>query len=546
MHRAISRLVLLILVFMTFCFPIASHAKSGKRLVTINGVEYTNEDFKNWWRHWNDKNTLNFPATPDDYISFQLMVQQGLEMGLDTQPNYIHKLDVFLQVRAMMALKYDEIDSKVSVSDDDLKKYFDENYANIWFLQILAFDSEAKAQKAYEVMLPLNGQVSGQLVFADLLGGEAEDKADTYDEVKVSVADFHRNKKSAWLPIVRTLAPGEVCKPFLNEDNKKYVLLRLVEIKPADEHVFEDKRTKMTELLSKEKRNRLSYELIESLKNKYNVRIEQELLDSIKLDSEYPPEFLGRVVVSMDGFEATVKDVIYNSIKEKKIRKDVSDELLKSMVVNTIISQTLINKESLSRGYEKRPPLLWTYEFYKQNRLRADVEAGLMAAVVLSDQDIQSYYDSNIADYTVQEKFTFSIIKGAEDVLKKVWVGSLSGGDFAELAQKYSLDVNKQSEEVNSLPPEIVNELKKLAKGGVSLPFMLDGNYAILKLIERLPGQVSSLEQVKSKVVDQLKKAKFEVSKVDYLNKLKSRSKIDINEGVWNGLEREFGNGKKD
>lgn len=546
MRRRISKVILAILVAASFCMPPVVFAGSGKRLATINDVEYTNDDFKNWWKHWNTKNEEKFPASPDEFINFQLMVQQGLEMGYDTQPGFLRKLDVFLQVRALMSLKYEEVDSKAAVTEDDLKKYFDENYGTVWVLQILAFDSEDKAQKAYDLMLPLQGQTPGRLVFADIAGGDAEDKADTYDEVQLTVYDFYKNKKESWLEIVRKLGAGEVAKPFLNKDDIRYILLRLVEIHPAAEEVFEEKRKEMHQVINKEKRNQLTIKLIENLKEKYNVQIDEELLNSIEVGPEYPQEFLAKVVVSMTDFKATVYDVIYNVIKEKRLRKDVSDQYLKESVVNTIISQTLINKESLARGYEKRPPLLWTYEFYKQNRLRAEVEAGLMNSIVSTDQELHDYYDLNVADYTVSEKVTFFLLKGGEDVLKKIWLGSLSGENLTELAEKYSVDGTMQSQDVVSLAPEIVKELKQLDKGQVSMPFVHDGSYGLLKLYDRLPGQVIPFEQVKVQVNEQLKKKKFEVVKSEYLNKLKSRSKIDFNQGVWNDLERELGNGKKD
>lgn len=544
MHRAISRTILSLLAVVWLLSPALSLASSGKRLLTINGEEYTNEDFRNWWRHWNDKNTLEFPATPSDFIDFQLMVQQGVEMGYDTLPNYQKKLAIFLQVRAMMALKYDEIDSKVAVTDEDLKKYFDDNYSTVWDLQILAFDSESKAQKAYATMLPLNGQEAGRMVLADLVGAGVDEKPETYDESKVSAADFPKNKREAWLPVVRKLKVGEVCKPFLNEDNNKYILLRVDKIQPAEEGVFEEKRRKMTEILNKEKRNILTSNLIASLRKKYNVQINQELLKAVKFDVEYPQEFLSQVVVSMDGFKAVVYDVIYNVTREKKVRTGIPDEQLKDMVLNSIISQTLINKESLSRGYENRPPLSWTYGFYKQNRLRLEVEAGLMSGIVPTDQELRNYYDLNVADFTVREKVSYSLLKAGEEVLRNIWVGTLSGGDFTDLAQKYSLDATIQHQDLVLFPPSVVNELKKLDKGSVSTPFPLDGGFGLLKLYDRSPGKVTPFEQVKAQLVEQLKKVKFEAIKVDYLNKLKSRSKIDINEGVWNALERQYG--KKD
>ena len=546
MRGRISKIVSTMVMAVMLFSPADGFAKNGKRLVTINAVEYTSDDFVNWWQHWNDKNsTAVFPTSPDDFIDFQLLVQQGQEMGYDSKPGYLRKLDVFLQVRAMMALKYEEVDSKINITDEDLRKYFSENYADVWNLQILAFDSEEKARKAYEYMLPHKGQASGRLVFSDLYGGAADEKADTYDEVNVSAADFHKNKRKSWLEIVRKLANGEVGQPFFSEDKKKYVLIRLIEKSPAAAEVFEEKKQRMLEALYKEQKNRLTAELIEKLKKKYNLKIDAELLGEVKLGVDYPKDFLDRKLVEMTGFEATVGDFIYNAVKEKSLRKGIADEVVMGMVLDTIISQTLINKESLARGYEKRPPLLATYEFYKQNRLKAEVETELLGGIALTEQDLLNYYSANIASFSVPDEFVFLILEGTEDVLKKVWVGTLQGGDVDDLAQKYSVKAVRQNQKSDSLAPALVAELKKLDKGEVSSPFVLGATYALAKLIEHVPGQVRPFTQVKGDIHEQLKKAKFETVKAEYIAKLKSRSRIDVNDRVWSGLVREYGKKKE-
>lgn len=544
MHGTISKIILMLVVVLSFCLPSVCLAKSDKRLMTINSIEFTSDDFMTWWEHWNDKNDLKFPDSPDDFIDFQLLVQQGREMGYDSKASYLRKLDIFLQVRTMMALKYEEIDSKISVTDDDLRQYFGKNYSELWVLQILAFDSESKAQKAYDFMLPFKGQVAGRLVFADLTGGSTDEKADSYDEVKICVDDFHKNKKDVWLSIVRKLEAGEVSQPFSSDD--KYLVLRLVEKQMAPESLFEKNKNKIAELLYKQKKNELTGALLEKLKIKYNVKVDRELYDQIKLDVDYPKEFLERKLLTMSGFEATVGGFIRSALSEKKTRKNLADEGLKEIVLDTFISQNLINKESLARGYEKRPPMLAVYEFYKQSRLRLEVQGGLLDGIVVSDQDLRDYYERHIASYSVPDKFTFYLLNGDENVLKKIWFGTLQGEDFEELAKKYSLDASRQTQGVDSLSPVVVSELKKLDIGGVSLPFAIDGNYVLLKFVDRLPGHVQPLAEVKSNVLEQLKKEKFEIVKAEYLAKLKSRSKIDINERVWNGLVREQRNGKKD
>ena len=546
MYRTIVKIILVFsLVVLNFTSGNA-FAHNAKRLVKINDVEYTDEDFKHWWNHWNENDQIKSPPSPDTFVTFQLMVQQGHEMGYETQPNYLHKLEVFLQVRALMKFKYDEVDSKAIVTDADLKKYFDDYYGTIWNLQILTFDAETQARKVYDEMLPLKGQVTGRLVFADWYGADVNEKAESYDEVKVSGSDFLKNNIGSWITVVRKLSVGEVCRPFLNEANKKYILIRLVAKDAPGEGAFAEKRQKITEILVKEKRNQLTFHLIEKLKKQYNVHVDKELFDSIKLDNDYPNEFLDRKIIVMNGYEATARDFLYNIKKEQGVRKGVADGVIKELVLNSIISQILVNKESLARGYEKQPPLLWTYDFYKQNRLRLEVEGSLMSTLNISDQDIQNYYDLHLVTYSDPEKLSFILLKGDEAVLKKVWLGTLQGNDISESAKKYSLESNIQNHDAGDLSPVLLDELKKLDRGGISVPFGFDGTYAMVKLNERTPGQIVPYEQVKNKVLEQLKKERFEVAKTDYIEKLKSKSKIDVDQKVWNDLVRELANEKKD
>lgn len=546
MYGTVNRIFLSFLLVFAVAFPAEALAKSAKRLLTINDSVYTSEDFQNWWRHWNDKNEQKFPDTPEQFIDFQIMVQQGREMGYDAKPEYLRKLAVFLQVQTMMALKYEEVDSKAQISEAEVKKYFAENYGTVSTLQILTFDSADKARIAYQHLQPYQGQIGGRLAFADLYGGEAEEKADAYDEVQVTVADFQKNKITGWLPIFDKLQPNQVSEPFLHEAGQKYILLRLVESKPAPEGAYAEKTRFIQQSLNKEKRNHLTSELVERLKKKYKVQVDQDLLASIKLDGDYPQEFLEQKVASMEDLEITVNDLLYNALKEKRLRVSLSDEEIKLMTMGSIISQTLINRESLARGYEKRQPMLPTYEFYKQNRLRIEVETGLADGLAVSDQEILDYYEKNLGEFSVPAKVDYSMLKGPEEVLKKVWVGTLQGVDFKELAEKYSLEVRTQKEALDSLSPLLAEELKKLDKGGISVPLALNGEYILVKVVEHFPGQVTPPAQVKGKISDQLKKEKFAAAKVEYINKLKSRSKIDINARVWKDLTRELANAKKD
>lgn len=545
MHRTIIKTLAIVTIFLLFAVFDRPLAFSGSTLLRINDVEYSTDDFKHWWQHWNDKKLLSFPDSPDEFIDFNLMVQQGEAMGYENQPAYVHKLDVYRKVRCLMALQYEEVDSKVNVTDDDLRKYFDEHYGDVWTLQILAFSSQDKANSAYDYMKSYNGLDAGRLVFADLYGASDENKPLTYDEVKVSTDDFARNKRVNWLPEVKKLQPGEVSVPFLDSSSNNYILIRLIENKPAGQDVFENKRKHMTEMVVKEQRNALTASLVEKLKKKYDVKIDYALLSAVKLDGDYPKEFLDQKIISMKDAEFTVQNLIYNCAKEKELRRDLSDEKIKNFVVSTAISQTLVDKEALSRGYEKQPPLLWSYEFYKQNRLKGEVEAGLKTAINITDDDILTFYNENISSFSIPTDVTYVILLGDEATLKKLWIGQLKDVDLAEIAMKYGLVQTTEHKTLDILPKEIASELLRLDKGALSVPFPYESSYAIVKLINIVPGQIRPLAQVKSNVIDALKAQRYAEIKTQYISKLRSRSKIVIDQKNWEGLSKELRNGKE-
>ncbi|MDH4321178.1 MAG: hypothetical protein OEV73_06730, partial [Desulfobulbaceae bacterium] len=123
------------LIFIIFCFSLALlQASPGdawfgrdKPLVAINGIEYRAEDFKNWWQNWQEKDQP-LPETLDPFIEWQLMAKEAKRMELDNTPTYQRKIAVFLSVRSLMLLKYEEIDSKIVVDEQAIRQEYESSY----------------------------------------------------------------------------------------------------------------------------------------------------------------------------------------------------------------------------------------------------------------------------------------------------------------------------------------------------------------------------------------------------------------------------------
>ena len=124
MHRILSTLILFAVLSLLSAAPAKAWLFGDSALVTIDGTEYTAEDFKRWWGFWKEAE-MSFPETPDPYIDWLLLAREGQRMELDSDPGFERATKVFLMSRTLLKLKYEEIDSQIDVTDAEVRKRYD-------------------------------------------------------------------------------------------------------------------------------------------------------------------------------------------------------------------------------------------------------------------------------------------------------------------------------------------------------------------------------------------------------------------------------------
>ena len=159
--------------------------------------------------------------------------------------------------------------------------------------------------------------------------------------------------------------------------------------------------------------------------------------------------------------------------------------------------------------------------------------AKMLTQTQVTQQDLQDYYDNHRDEYRVPEQVNVRHIliktplpgpdgkvdqKGvdaarakAEDVLKQVQ----AGGNFAELAKKYSEDTGS-AKEGGSLGwigrgrtvPEFEKEAFSLPKGGTSGLVQSSYGFHIIHVDDKQDAHVKSLDEVKAQIEPQLKQQK--------------------------------------
>uniref|UniRef100_A0A7C3WCU7 Peptidylprolyl isomerase n=1 Tax=Fundidesulfovibrio putealis TaxID=270496 RepID=A0A7C3WCU7_9BACT len=164
--------------------------------------------------------------------------------------------------------------------------------------------------------------------------------------------------------------------------------------------------------------------------------------------------------------------------------------------------------------------------------------------VLVSDQEIQEYYDANKGSLRVETGQRVGLIMLAKMDEAKALRQRIASGQitFAEAARKFSIgpgaeqggDLGKV--ELKDMAPELRQAVEGLTPGGVSQPVLLDGKPVILTLgadsgptAAAQPSGPAPLESVRNEIYEKLYRVKLEKQFTEYMDKLRSRSVIKVN-----------------
>lgn len=225
----------------------------------------------------------------------------------------------------------------------------------------------------------------------------------------------------------------------------------------------------------------------------------------------------------------------YTSLEQKK-------EFLDSLVRFEILA-----KEAYRRGYDKDPEVVRTMKQVMIQKLMRDEFDAKITADSVTDAEMKTYYDANVADYVKPEEVRVSaiILKNkaqAERVLleAKGEAGKTNKG-FRDLVMKYSADEETKlrggdlrylDASNKDVPPPVIKAAFGLAETG-DISGVVDagnGQFYILKQTGRRKAMTKTFEDAKPQIRNKLFREKRLQAQKDFIENLKSAAKIQIDE----------------
>ncbi len=533
MRRFASILILLVSFSLLRFSPANAAFFEGNSLLTIDGINYTGDDYLRWWKFWNEEKGA-VPKNIDPYIDWLLLSREGERMDLGSGPGYKRQTQIFLQTRTLLLLKNEAVDSKIKVGDEEIKKRYEERFLPRMLVQRLDFKDEKTAMAAWN-------ELAAKKVTVKELQARKPEKGgpDTTSENWVRPKEIDKG----WAAIFRKMKPGTVVDP--KEHKKGKTLYFLKDQKGGDAEDLAKVRDIIHGDLWREQETLLTKALIKELRNKYQVKVDDKRIAALDINApdksftDTPVITTTRKNFSEKEFMAVVRRLIAtrpplaHAGADKELEKAVKADCVSNLVV-----QNVTNWGALDRHYEEKEPLKWEYDFNLKHRLGVMLEERLFyAEAKVTDDEIKQHYEKNKSLYTQPALAKLYIVDETQGPIEKIWADAASGQKFDQVMLKYAgTEVAPQEAPVNHLDPEVKAVVDKLTKGETSQIFKAQGIKVIVNLVEKTPEAPLPLDRVKDNIRTRLLKEKVAKLRSDYLGKLKGQVKIEVRQGPWKDI----------
>lgn len=215
-------------------------------------------------------------------------------------------------------------------------------------------------------------------------------------------------------------------------------------------------------------------------------------------------------------------------------------DLLDRMIVRNIILQ-----QAKKDGLDKSPEIAAKLEELKQQLVvEVFLKKKLEEQANISDADLKKFYDENIDKFKTGDQVRASHIlvkteAEARDVLDQI----KKGGNFEELAKKYSIDAAKTRGGdlgwfgKGSMIPEFEKVAFAMKEGETSGIVRSKFGYHIIKLTGKRPAGTRSFEEAKELIKAKLMSEKQQEIFAKLKEDLKKGAKYSIKEDVLKGIQ---------
>ncbi|MDP2939956.1 MAG: peptidyl-prolyl cis-trans isomerase [Candidatus Omnitrophota bacterium] len=157
------------------------------------------------------------------------------------------------------------------------------------------------------------------------------------------------------------------------------------------------------------------------------------------------------------------------------------------------------------------------------------IEIKVKSKIIINPAEITDFYEKNMAEFMTSEQREFGSLTTEDEAIASHIYNELKRGcSFDEMAQQYSLQVNKLTAGKGELMKEVEDIVFGLNINGISKPAKFEKTFSIFKLIKIIPPRKQNLSEAQDAIYNYLYERKMQEGLSNWLDELKKRSYIKI------------------
>jgi len=470
---------------------------------------------------------FDFQKIIDDMVNECLLIQEAKKLKLDEDAALMGQVESCVLNRSVARLRKEAIESKIEVTEAEEWDFFKTHYEEIRCRQIF---SQSRNQIENILERLKNGED-----FVALATNESE-----WGREKGGDMGYIRRgmMQSGFETVAFALEPGQY-SPIVHTDAGYHIIL-LDKRKPLSKDMFQKVRKRVRKKLVKVKRSEQSAAYIETLRRKAAIQVNDNILESIDIESDGCDH--DSVVARVDQRPITACDFVEELIRQRP-RSQMGSESDRSAaavqrkrdILRNLIDYELVNLEAIRHNYLKDPEFKKEIDEYKNNLLLIWYKQKVVSPqAVPRREDLQAYYEKHKDDFSGNyelrlAEMTFLSLEKAEEVLKEL----KTGADFDFLASKESQSSRRSGDKVwqplFSFSKEVQAGIQSLEAGQFSQVIPIDRKYKIYKIKDKRGGGPEPFDRVKNWIAQVVAREKFAATMNDTIETLRQKSTIRIN-----------------
>jgi len=466
-------------------------------------------------------------------INTRLIIQEARRMGLDELKELKERGDVF----ARQTLRDELIERQVKNIKPD-EKEVERLYRGAikeWKIKSVLFEKEEDA-KAMEDAL------KGGKGFGETLKKSLSDK-----KGKGSEEGNYLKEKELLPEIAEAVSKMKIgSTSSIVKIKTGFVIFKLEDVRfPEDPKVKE--KVRMGLLRQKQKEVFAKYE--KALKAKC-VKVNDPLLKSIDFESKEQgfeillkdkravAEIKGEKPITVSEFAEYMRQQLYHGVERAVESKRLNKR--KDQVLEEMLEKRVLRKEALRLGIDKTEGYKNKVKEYENSLIfGAFVQKAVVPDVKLKEEDLKTYYDQHVKEYTYPEMMKIkSLVFSKREDAEKAFVNLRQGTDFQWLKANAEGQVDKNTKGVLNFEGNLLvikdlpENVQKAVSGTKSGDFRLLANpedyFYVLSIQEVIPPKPQPYPEAREKIANKIYSEKLTKAVEEYADKLRAVSDVKI------------------